>query len=328
MNHPNIAILLAAYNGGRYLTEQVESILAQSYPDFTLHLFDDASSDNTPKLCQALAAKDPRIQSHRNPVNLGIIANISQALEQVKADIYLLADQDDIWEPHKLSHLLKLLKPKEIIMAFSDLALIDAQGQEIGPSFWASQGIDPDWGTQPEVLALRATVTGCAMAFKKRLLEIALPIPSQASMHDQWLAFFAAYLSQVTYSKQPLVRYRQHGGNLIGALEGPKAQREKRYQDFVGYSQFHKKKWSDFLAVKEQLQLYAQRLSEQGHEIPSYLQRDLDFYHALVERQWLKGLKLAMFGQHKTGHSFFRTWLTAFTFPLLYFFVLKRNSKA
>jgi nucleoid DNA-binding protein len=140
-----------------------------------------------------------------------------------KAPAVFLADQDDLWSPEKtrvyLEHLEKAGKkwgPKTPLLVHGDLAVVDRRGKLIHRSFWKQQGLDPR-RNDLRYLLVQNFVTGCAALVNRSLVKAALPLPPETRMHDWWLAQTAAAFGHLIPVAKPLVQYRQHGGNTVGA---------------------------------------------------------------------------------------------------------------
>ena len=222
-----IFIALATCNGSAYLAEQLDSLLAQSETRWTLLIRDDHSVDDTPDIIRNFARIDSRTQvvgdgqdasgSPRASFSL-----LLSAAHQQGAEFVFCCDQDDVWHPDKLALILDQFDktgrdPEVSCLIHHDLAVMDRNLEEINPSFVSMMGLSPADQANPQRLLSRNEVTGCAMACNRALLDIALPIPDEAIMHDWWLALCAAYFGNLRFMPQPLVKYRQHGENVIGA---------------------------------------------------------------------------------------------------------------
>ena len=120
-----IDVLLPTYNGQKYVVEQIESILNQTYKNIKLIISDDCSTDNTPEILKELAQKDERIILHLHEKNLGVVKNIEFLLKQVKSDFYMLADQDDFWLEQKIEKSMETLKKENADLVFGDLEVVD-----------------------------------------------------------------------------------------------------------------------------------------------------------------------------------------------------------
>ena len=145
-----------------------------------------------------------------------------QAALDAGAEYVFCADQDDVWAPHKLQTMLRALQAAEgpqrsAALVHHDLEVVDAALVTRASSFWAYMGLSPAEEANPQRLLSRNEVTGCALACNRALLELALPIPDRAIMHDWWLALCAAYCGALRALPERLVSYRQHGANAIGA---------------------------------------------------------------------------------------------------------------
>ena len=134
---PKVSIVLCSYNGEQYLSEQIESILDQSYKDFELIICDDQSSDNSFNIINDFAKKDARIKAHSNSNNLGYVKNFEKGISLAKGDYIALSDQDDVWALDKIEKLLehkglkRVLKFLEILNHLAktdDYILLNADG--------------------------------------------------------------------------------------------------------------------------------------------------------------------------------------------------------
>ena len=219
-------ILLAVCNGEKYLTDQLRSLSAQDDPDFTVRYQDDGSSDGSEALLRAWAASDSRfLPGTEQGRHLGAAGNFLSLIRQTDADRALLCDQDDLWEPHKLSALGAAMTEAENrygvetpILVHSDCSLMNEQGEPIGDRFFRHQGWDPGAVTLPRLL-VQNNVTGCTLMMNRPLLNL-IAAHGQAKdlfMHDWFIALTAAAFGKVVFVDQPLTRYRQHGDNAIGA---------------------------------------------------------------------------------------------------------------
>lgn len=223
-----IYVLLATYNGGAFLREQLDSLIAQTEPGWHLLVRDDGSSDRTAEIVAAYAAKDPRITmlpgSRANQGTAANFASLLQTAAERGADYVLLMDQDDVWLADKIERQMALMKSEEgrlgpsvPILVHSDLELVDRECRTIHPSFMAFQRIHNEQAEPLRTLLVQNYVTGCTVLLNRALLQAALPIPSEAMMHDWWLALIAATVGVIRYDPEPTVRYRQHPGNQVGA---------------------------------------------------------------------------------------------------------------
>ncbi|MEH6571148.1 MAG: glycosyltransferase family 2 protein [Halioglobus sp.] len=226
MNPSRICILLATYNGEKYLSEQLLSLQNQTLQDWTLIVRDDGSTDGTVELVANLAANDTRITLlvPDGAGGLGAAQNFGKLMEaglQTDAQIFFFCDQDDVWEAVKLERQVLDFPGHggEVspLLVHSDLSVVDEDLVPIHPSLADHMALDASPDRPLNCLLTRNFVTGCATACNRRLLEQATPIPNAAIMHDWWLALIAASSGAIRYINEPLVKYRQHEANTIGA---------------------------------------------------------------------------------------------------------------
>lgn len=224
-----VDVLLATYNGAKFLPAQLDSLLAQTHQDFHLLVSDDGSSDDTLEILHRYRSRFAgRMSILTYPgAGAGVIRNFEHlmkaSLERAEAGLVAFCDQDDVWLPHKLQVLVTEMHRmqrrsgflQEPCMVHSDLAVVDDGLATIHPSFASHQRFDPARCSTTTLLSMNQ-VTGCAMMINRALLELALPLPAAAVMHDWWCALLGSG-GRCFFVDEPLVLYRQHGGNQLGA---------------------------------------------------------------------------------------------------------------
>jgi len=221
---PSIDVLLGTYNGARYLRPQIESILDQEDVSFRILVRDDGSVDETPSVIEHYTRMRPdRFIRLSDSDHLGAVGNFARLLREARAPYAALSDQDDVWSPHKLRTLLGVMRDLESrhgagtpLLVHSDLTVVDETLRERHSSFWRYSGFDPRVTSLPRLL-IKNTVTGCASLVNRALIQLALPVPQAALVHDYWLALVAAAAGHLGIVEEPLVAYRQHARNAIGA---------------------------------------------------------------------------------------------------------------
>ncbi|CAI6087587.1 glycosyltransferase family 2 protein [Cohnella sp. JJ-181] len=212
-----IDILMATYNGADFLREQIESVLNQSYSHFSLLISDDCSTDNTREILNEYSRRDPRITLFFQSRNLGVIKNFEFLLSRCQSKYFMLCDQDDIWLERKIEKSLEKIQNVKGILVYSDLKLVDKNANEIHPSFWGFMGLIPVSGSPWKTLLVQNIITGCTILASSEIIKDILPFPSEAKMHDSWIALIASLRGGVHFINEPLVNYRQHERNLVGA---------------------------------------------------------------------------------------------------------------
>ena len=221
-----ISIAMCTYNGADFLSDQLESIIAQSRRPDEIVVCDDGSTDETQTLLKQFAATSPvAVTLDFNEENLGSVKNFEKAISLCTGDIIALSDQDDVWRADKLELIEDAFRtaPKAGLV-FSDAEVVDEKLKSLERRMWDDVGFDAHKrklvraGRSLEVLINGWTVTGATMAFRSEFVKLSLPVPDGIAMiHDGWIALAIAAVAEVVMIEQPLVKYRQHGKQQIGA---------------------------------------------------------------------------------------------------------------
>ena len=220
----DVSVALCTFQGERHLAEQLESIASQTLLPVELVVCDDGSTDGTIELLERFSAGAPfPVRVHVNPTTLGVAANFSRAVSLCRGAVVALADQDDVWVPTKLEHLLAALDERPDAGAvFSDAELVDGSLRPLGRSMFDATRFSPRLqrhfgdGKGLDVLLARNVVCGATLAFRSSLRDVLLPIPA-TGLHDMWLSTLLCAVTEVAVVTEPLVLYRQHGANQVGA---------------------------------------------------------------------------------------------------------------
>lgn len=219
---------MCTYNGARFLREQLHSIAGQTRTPDELVVCDDQSADMTREIVTSFAASAPfPVRLHVNEQNLGSTKNFAQAIRFCEGDIIALADQDDVWHPEKLRRIEAcFLSESGVGLVFTDAEIVDEHLQPLGYRLWESVGFDEAHrrlmrtGRELDVLLPGWTVTGATMAFRSSFKNLVLEIPTGlALIHDGWIALLIASVAGVSFIEEPLIKYRQHACQQIGAKE-------------------------------------------------------------------------------------------------------------
>lgn len=216
-----ISVAMCTYNGAEFLPAQLESIAAQTRPPDEIVVCDDASTDDTESVLKRFSG----LALHSNKQNLGSVKNFEQAIGLCTGDIIALSDQDDVWRRDKLQLIEDAFRKTPTAgLVFSDAEIVDENLNPFGRRMWNEVGFDShkrklvDHGRALEVLITGWTVTGAAMAFRSEYKNLSLPIPTTVPMiHDGWIALTVAAVSNVVTIDEPLIKYRQHARQQIGA---------------------------------------------------------------------------------------------------------------
>lgn len=217
-----ISVVLATYNGSRYLDEQLASIVAQSRPADEIVVVDDGSKDGSVEAVRrALAGATADVVISTNPDRLGPAANFGGGIRRATGDIIVLCDQDDRWRDDKLARLESVLLGTGALAVFSNGRLIDQTGAPLERTLWETANLEGrhllrwEQGDHLGVLLRTNVVTGATLAFRSSLRDLVLPIPSSA-WHDHWIALLAASTGDIVAVPDLLIDYRLHGQNTMG----------------------------------------------------------------------------------------------------------------
>ncbi len=227
----DVSVALCTWNGARFLAEQVRSICLQTLPPREIVLSDDGSSDDSVAVVRRTVAQclqerpglaiDLRVMV--NQPALRVTKNFEQAAAACRGALIALSDQDDAWVPDKLERIVPAFQARPgLLLLHSDARLVDGAGAPLGGTLFHAletkrSELDRIHGGRAfDVYLRRNLVTGATAVFRRELLDAARPFPVEW-VHDEWLAIIAAALGEVDVIEAPLIDYRQHGGNQIGA---------------------------------------------------------------------------------------------------------------
>ena len=270
-SRPLISIVLSTFNGSAYLQEQIDSILAQSYPHFELIIADDASTDGTINLIRDYEQKNDRIISLLHEKNRGISKNLADALRSAKGTYIAISDQDDIWHKNKIETLLENIGACAAI--YTDSLLIDAEGASLGRTLHEQMKKDRAFqGNNPLKLLYRNYVSGHAILFKKDLLEYCLPF-SEDIMYDRQLAITASLSGGVAFHDRPLVYHRMHQNNQTNRLL---AGRKHYRTEIESPSERQRRKRADIIKTLEYTCSMQQKLGSESNTFGQPGQEVLD----------------------------------------------------
>lgn len=207
-----ISVAMATYNGEKFLREQLDSILNQTYKDIELIVCDDCSTDSTWSILQEYQQKDKRIRCYKNEKNLGFKKNFGKAISLCNGEFIALSDQDDIWIPEKLEESIKYIN--EYDMTCSNASLIDKNNLPLNLTMQKDILRFDFFPTNQDQLLChlchKNIVQGATILAKTNFIKECLPIPDVFPFHDHWFALFAATHNGIKYIDKPLLLYRKH----------------------------------------------------------------------------------------------------------------------
>jgi glycosyltransferase involved in cell wall biosynthesis len=202
------SVAMAAYNGERFLPEQLDSILAQLQADDELVVSYDRSTDATREILDRYAARDPRVRVIDND-RPGIVGNFNNAIAHCGNDVVFISDQDDVWMPGKRERMLAALNESGADLAIHDVVNIDEAGDVISRPFFEEYGIGP--GLLRNFAKPR--YSGCCMAFPASTKRLIMPMPESVVNYDHWIGMACEALGRVTFVDEVLLHHRLHGDN-------------------------------------------------------------------------------------------------------------------
>ncbi|MDD5052223.1 MAG: glycosyltransferase family 2 protein [Sulfuricurvum sp.] len=212
MENNLFSIAMTTYNGEKFLRQQLDSIVSQTYTNLEIVICDDRSTDSTYKILQEYVTLDDRIKLHLNDENLGPIKNFEKTLSLCSGTYIALADQDDIWMPNKVETMLNYLKDADIVLG--DCHIIDKNGIILFDSFFEQTNSKSGLINN----LCKNSYIGCCMAFNRKILAKALPFPSDIPMHDWWIGLIGEAFGKSIFCKEKLIAYRRHETNASASV--------------------------------------------------------------------------------------------------------------
>lgn len=296
--YPLISIVITTYNGEKFLKQQLDSLVAQDYPQIEIIAVDDCSTDQTFKVLQDYATKYPFFKAYLNEKNLGLNKNFEKGLLLAQGEYIAISDQDDIWKKEKISTLIQEIG--NYTMVYHDSELIDSNGSALNKKLSEINQLG-DFNTCLN-FTIATRVPGHTMLFRKELVAKCIPFPKPI-LYDHWMAFVASCDTAIKFVPQALVSYRQHANNTFGADFVKRPNQSKKKKQPVD------KNW----LAKERLQLLY-------HKCPSTLTKEKNVLAKLLasyESLSLKNNFRRMILFFKYNHLFlahkkygqFRKWL-------------------
>ncbi len=259
-----VQILLATYNGERFLHEQLRSLLNQTHNEIDILASDDNSKDASRNIL-----KEHGIRFLSSDTPLGCIGNFSKLLQSRNAPYLAFSDQDDVWLPEKIENCMKAMKnaeqkfsDKTPILIHTDLRVVDGSLNQIASSFWNYTGLDPLNKSELSHLLVSNNITGCTVLMNEALANLIEGVPNEAIMHDWWAALAAAAFGKIIALEKPSILYRQHGKNTLGAKKaGLKAYFDK-IRDKERFAAARKQQFKRKIQAEAFLDKYHTKLSQ------------------------------------------------------------------
>ena len=223
MKSKKVEILLATYNGAQYLREQLESIVNQDYKDWVVRTCDDASTDGTYDILKEYQEKYPdKFIITKNERGFGSAKkNFMNLIKNSTCDYVMCCDQDDVWLPNKISWTLQAMEENEQgdmpVLVHTDLKVVDADLNVLSESFFEHSNFRKEFELN-EIL-IQNFVTGCTMMMNRPMATLMSRVEDCDSilMHDWVASILATSVGKVAFVDTPMMLYRQHAINSVGA---------------------------------------------------------------------------------------------------------------
>jgi len=210
----SVSVAMTTFNGEKYVSEQIRSILAQLEPKDELIIADDGSTDNTLQILEQFATEEHRVNLLRSN-GIGIIKNYEKAISACTNDLIFLSDQDDVWTPDKVRVIKAYFEREEnLTLIMSDLTVVNQALETVNESYMKMRNCST--GILKNIV--KNGYVGCALAFRSQLKEFVLPFPEGVPMHDQWLGILAEMFGKTKMVEEQLVLYRRYEDNVTSLI--------------------------------------------------------------------------------------------------------------
>ena len=216
-----IEILLATYNGEKYLNEQIDSIINQTYTNWKLLIRDDGSEDRTLEILKEYEKRDERINILRdNKGNLGFVKNFEELLKNSSEEFIMFSDQDDYWLENKIEKYIGVLenldveKLKKPLLIHSNSFVCDEKLNILKKKFVDSK-VALQYGGNGYFFAY--FVQGSTTLINRKLIDLGLPFLKSVTLHDRYFHLLVEFFGNRIFIDESLIKYRQHSNNEIGA---------------------------------------------------------------------------------------------------------------
>ncbi len=224
--NPTIAVLIATYNGEKFLKQQLDSILTQTYQNFKIYISDDKSSDSTVEILKGYQNKYPnKLFYSVNEQNIGFVKNFEKLLLECSENYISLSDQDDIWLKEKLEiqmhEMLKLesINEKSACLVHSDLSMVDENNNLIKKSYFEYRSYKLKSQKDLGHLLGSSGIMGNTIVMNKKLRDLVLEFPNKLDVHDYWIGLVCELFGVRKTLNLQLVKYRIHGSNIMNSRD-------------------------------------------------------------------------------------------------------------
>lgn len=299
-----VNIIMCTYNGGKYIEEQLQSIVDNTENDWKIFVFDDQSTDNTLEIIYQFEKIYPdKITVNINNIRKGAIVNFLSSIYDIGLkmkdnDFIMLCDQDDIWNPNKIqktkngmNELISVYGNNMPLLVCTDVTVVDDRMNTINDSFrrmnhYSIKRLDFSH------LIMENKVQGCTTMINKSMALMLSRMPDRVVMHDGWMAFVASAFGKIKYIDEPTMKYRQHGSNVQGSL-GYKEDLKSKFANLGGQRQIVMNTTGQ---ITEFIEIYGQKLPQSILAVAKAFAtlRQQNFfvrrYHLIKYHMWKSGI--------------------------------------
>ena len=272
---PLVSVVLATYNGALFLSQQLDSIVAQTYPNIEIIVVDDGSTDDSLNILNTYALKHEHMKIYANPVNMGYIKNFQKGCRLSHGEFIALCDQDDEWHIDKIKYMVEAIGDHP--MAYCDSIVCDEHLADTGKRISSFVNCRSRYSCLE--IAVFCRIYGNATLFKRSLFEWADPFP-EVIPHDWWISYVATLQGGIKYINEPMVLYRQHSSNVFGAIGGKSRKKSSQNK--------RKEKQKELVQIRKRIDLFYELCPKdlvKEKQVLSNLQksyRNFSFYNNLL----------------------------------------------
>jgi len=308
----NIDVLIATYNGEKFIEELLTSVLQQTYGDISIIIVDDCSSDRTYEILKNFAKAKDKIRLYQNDKNIGYIKTYERLIELSSSDYFMFADQDDIWVETKIECSYEAIKREKVDVVFTDMTVVDSDLHVIHESYNRYMHLKAHTAKKQHLLVKNYS-TGCTMLCSRGLKDKILPfikLKPPDYIYDWYILMIASINKGFFYLDRSTVLYRLHEGNSIGI---------KKKKGFYDILRDAKKTRISFIHTR--IEFHKQLL----HEDRSQINRFMEYLKSLEKTKYVN-LHFLEF-QYFFGNEYMSDKLKYFMalhFPIVLIFLNKR----
>ncbi|MNK00032.1 putative glycosyltransferase EpsE [compost metagenome] len=224
---PLVSIAVCTYNGQKYLTDQLDSIISQTYKNIEVIVVDDCSVDQTVTILKIYEKKFDNFKFVINDINLGYAKNFEKAISLCKGKYIALSDQDDIWALDKIEKQVSEIGKNALI--YHDSKCIDENGNEIAGNLSDVYNLYQGKSSLP--FLFYNSISGHSILFNSKLVPLLFPFDKKV-FHDRWIAFIASERGGIKLLNEKLVSYRQHQTSITDFLKRKESKEKIKHQFF------------------------------------------------------------------------------------------------